>query len=71
MALDAAAAGQGVALGRTTLTRRALQAGLLVALDGPCLDSSFSYWLIRPKGGHDRPAVTRFATWLAAAVDEI
>ncbi len=67
MALEAAVAGQGVALGRTTLVARDLEEGRLVrpfALEVP---SGLAYWLLTPKGTRsDR--VEAFRRWLLATV---
>ncbi|MCA9605443.1 MAG: transcriptional regulator GcvA [Myxococcales bacterium] len=63
MALEAAIAGQGVALGRTTLVARDLEEGRLVRPFDLELPSALSYWLLTPKG--TRPErVEAFRRWL-------
>jgi len=64
MALEAATAGQGVALGRTTITGDAIASGRLVRLFEPAVRCGFSYWLVTPKRRRQRPAVSRFRDWL-------
>ncbi len=62
--LQAAAAGQGVALGRSVLTRADLESGRLVRLPGPALPCRTAYWLVRPARGPSSPAAEAFAQWL-------
>jgi LysR family glycine cleavage system transcriptional activator len=68
MAIEAAIAGQGVALGRTTLVRRDLDEGRLVRPFALELESGLAYWLLTPRGQPLGPAVRAFRAWLA---DEI
>ncbi|MCA9711224.1 MAG: transcriptional regulator GcvA [Myxococcales bacterium] len=68
MTMTAAAAGQGVALGRTCLAADDLASGRLVCPFGPALRSPFSYWLVAPRGGLDRPSVASFVQWLRASM---
>ncbi|MEC7520255.1 MAG: transcriptional regulator GcvA [Myxococcota bacterium] len=67
MALDAAVAGQGVALGRTTLVARDLEDGRLVRPFTLGLESGLSYWLLTPEGDPP-PRVARFRDWLLRRV---
>lgn len=66
MAIDAAIAGQGVALARHTLVDAALASGQLVAPLRCEVASRLSYWLISPPAGPHGAAQQAFATWLAA-----
>ncbi|HJL14709.1 MAG TPA: transcriptional regulator GcvA [Sandaracinaceae bacterium LLY-WYZ-13_1] len=66
MALEAAVAGQGVALGRTTLVRADLEAGRLVRPFSLELASGLSYWLLTPRGVEPPPRVAAFREWLLA-----
>jgi len=69
LALDAAAAGQGIALGRTILVERDLQAGRLVMPFGDSkIDSTLTYWLITPSGGPTNPALESFCQWFLPMV---
>ncbi|MEQ8455525.1 MAG: transcriptional regulator GcvA [Sandaracinaceae bacterium] len=63
MALDAAQAGQGLALGRTSLVERDLADGRLVRPFSLELESGLSYWLLTPRG-EPPPRVARFCDWL-------
>jgi LysR family glycine cleavage system transcriptional activator len=65
MALDAALAGQGIALGRPTLVERDLAAGRLVApFPDRVTPSNLSYWLITDPSAQARPCVRAFGAWL-------
>ena len=65
MALDAAAAGHGVALGRTMLIKKDLEAGRLVVLfEDEGLPSTMTYWLIMPPTPWVRPGLGAFRRWL-------
>lgn len=66
MALEAALAGQGVALGRSTLVRRDLAAGRLVRPFALQLESALSYWFLTPRGAAPTPEVRAFRDWLLA-----
>lgn len=67
MAIEAAIAGQGVALGRTSLVARDLREGRLVQPFELALVSGLSYWFVAPQGPLSDP-VTRFRDWLQAAM---
>ncbi|MBA3591194.1 LysR substrate-binding domain-containing protein [Methylibium sp.] len=62
--IHAAAAGQGIALGRVALVLPLLQEGRLVALSetGPGF-SDFAYWMI-PASESPRPGVAEFMAWV-------
>ncbi len=66
MALAAALAGEGVALGRTTLVRQDLACGHLVAPLKPRVRSGLSYWLVTER--RPEPDVLLFGRWLEAAL---
>lgn len=63
--LEAAVAGQGVALGRRVLIEDDLNAGRLTQLPGPVLDKIYSYWLVEPqRPQHRAKSVVLFKDWL-------
>jgi len=68
MVLQAAIAGQGVALGRRSLVVEDLRAGHLVRPFGPVLPTRFAYYLVCPKMTADRAKVRAFREWL---LDEV
>jgi LysR family transcriptional regulator, glycine cleavage system transcriptional activator len=65
--IQAAIAGQGIALGRLELLGTALANGLLKVanLPQPGPEARHAYWLIRPEGP-SRPAVETVADWILA-----
>lgn len=64
--IQAALAGQGVALARLPLVLEQLQRGELVEPFGPegRLPSPFAYWLVLSPGAAKRPEVVAFAAWV-------
>jgi len=64
--IQAAVAGQGLALARMALVREALDRGELVEPFGPAgrVGSPYSYWLIRWPARRERPALVAFENWL-------
>jgi len=68
MAIAAAVAGQGVALGRSCLVADDLASRRLVRATGPIVPSPFSYWLIAPAGGLSRPRVAAFTAWMRRSI---
>lgn len=66
-AIDAAIAGQGVALLDAALVADELQRGTLIIPFGPELDG-LDYHLVYPATGGDDPAIAALRTWLAAAL---
>lgn len=66
LALSAALAGEGVALGRTSLVKEDLARGHLVAPFGPRLRSGLSYYLVTSPGA--RPEVELFGKWVRRAM---
>lgn len=62
--IQAALAGQGVALGRRALIAGMLDEGRLVAdMAAPVGQSDYAYWLIRPEPS-TRPEIQLFADWI-------
>lgn len=70
LALDAAAAGQGIALARRSLVRRQLASGQLVAPFDRSVESGLAYWLITPRGAPIAGTVARFCEWLRGAIGD-
>lgn len=66
MALQAAAQGLGVALGRLPLAADDLASGRLVSLFGPPRACATGYWLVAPPETLRRPAVRAFRQWIEA-----
>jgi LysR family glycine cleavage system transcriptional activator len=66
--VQAALAGQGVALARIALVFEALARGELVEPFGPAgrTDSPFAYWLLAPQHHRARPEVRQFCDWVVA-----
>jgi DNA-binding transcriptional LysR family regulator len=66
LAIDAAVAGQGVALARSALAALDLAAGRLVRPIPQALPAAFAYWIVCPKATADEGKITRFRAWLLA-----
>ena len=66
--IQAALAGQGVAVARLSMVIDSLARGELVEPFGPAgrVDSPFAYWLVRWPGRAQRPEVTAFEAWVLA-----
>jgi LysR family glycine cleavage system transcriptional activator len=64
--LQAAIAGQGVALARGALFRAAIAAGTLVRLFAGSARSRFSYYIVYPPAAAEIPRVAAFRAWLLA-----
>jgi LysR family glycine cleavage system transcriptional activator len=64
MAIDAAVAGQGVALARTALAAHDLITGRLVRPFGISLPVSYAYWIVCPEATASSPKIRVFADWL-------
>jgi len=64
MTLQAAVAGQGVALGTTVLASDDLASGSLIRPLKESVTSSYSYWLVCPPGSLDRPKAKAFHDWV-------
>lgn len=65
-ALEAAAAGLGVALGSRVIVQDDLDDGRLVMPFGDLTDEPLSHYLVYPKGALRKPKVAAFRTWLMA-----
>ncbi len=66
--IQAALAGQGVALGRLTLIGPELADGRLVPVCEPQIPDESAYWLVCAAGAEDGPRVRRFRDWLRRQV---
>jgi LysR family glycine cleavage system transcriptional activator len=67
--VEAAVAGQGIAMGRQRLIERRLREGALVpAFDTPPLVGDIGYWLVTAEHSQN-PAVASFTRWLEATAD--
>ena len=64
LAIDAAVAGQGVALARSALASLDLAAGRLVRPVTDEVAADFAYWIVCPKPSATRPTISRFRQWL-------
>jgi LysR family glycine cleavage system transcriptional activator len=67
LAIEAAAAGKGVALAKRTLAQADLEAGRLVAPFIGATDVEFAYFLVHPKGKARARAARLFMAWLSSA----
>lgn len=64
--IQAAIAGNGVALGRTTLVARDLAEGRLVRPFGDDLEYDFAYYIIHRPHADDEPGIAAIKEWLLA-----
>lgn len=64
LTLDAAAAGEGVAVASDVLAGDALEQGRLVRISGDPVRGPYQYHLVRPLTSDDRPQVNAFCDWL-------
>jgi LysR family glycine cleavage system transcriptional activator len=66
--IQAALAGQGVALARMALARESVERGELVEPFGSAgrVHSPYAYWLVRWPGRRERPVLAAFESWLLA-----
>jgi LysR family glycine cleavage system transcriptional activator len=62
--LEAAVTGQGIALGRMSVTRSDLLAGKLVRLSDHSLRVSFCHYAVHPTSSESNPALVAFREWL-------
>jgi len=67
LAMDAASAGMGVAMGHLPLVASDLQEGRLVKADERTVAIDSGYWVVGPMGNETRPAIRSFRKWV---VDE-
>jgi LysR family transcriptional regulator, glycine cleavage system transcriptional activator len=63
--LEAATAGEGVALGRGILAAGELRAGRLVRPFDLAIEDTYGYYLVSPDGFQGKPALAAFSKWLA------
>lgn len=71
LAIEAAAAGKGLALAKRQLALRDLNEGVLVAPLGEGeAPVNFAYWLVWPRGRRFEPAQTAFLEWLRSEAME-
>ena len=66
LAIDAAVAGQGIALARSALAALDLTAGRLVRPVPQALPAEFAYWIVCRKSVAETPKIKRFRNWLLA-----
>ncbi len=64
LAIDAANAGQGVALARSALASLDLSAGRLIRPVPEEVPAAFAYWIVCPMPNASRPKIRRFRQWL-------
>ncbi len=67
LALEAAAAGLGVALGSRIVVQADVDVGRLVMPFGDLTDEDLSYWLVYPRGSARKPNLSAFRDWLVEA----
>jgi LysR family glycine cleavage system transcriptional activator len=70
LAIDAALAGQGIALARTALASLDLIAGRLVRPLDEAMPAKLSYWIVCRKSVSDTPRITQFRSWLIEQVQD-
>ncbi|MGF1595220.1 MAG: transcriptional regulator GcvA [Kiloniellaceae bacterium] len=70
MVIEAAAAGQGVALGHRWLAAADLESGRVVMPFGPVIPSKFAYYLVSPAALAERRRVRLFRAWLLDEAEE-
>ncbi len=68
--IEAAAAGSGVALGRSVLVADDLRNGRLIAPIRIAKKATYSYWLVRREAAKQNLAATSFASWAKASLRE-
>lgn len=64
LALEAAIAGHGIALGVGPLVAEDLRQGRLVRPFGPALGNAYAFWIVHREGAASDPAVAAFLAWL-------
>ena len=64
LAIDAAVAGQGVALARSALAIHDLKGGRLVRPMQESLPAAFAYWIVCPKASANESKIAIFREWL-------
>ena len=71
LALDAAVAGQGIALARSALAARDLAEGRLIRLMRHETPAPFAYWIVGPQASAGRPNIIRFRSWLMSQAEGV
>ena len=66
LVLDAAIAGDGVALSRSAIAAQALAEGRLVKPFDVSLPTAYAYYVVAPEASANRPKVRAFRDWLLA-----
>jgi LysR family transcriptional regulator, glycine cleavage system transcriptional activator len=64
LAIDAAIAGQGVALARSALAARDIADGRLARPMAQKRPAEFAYWIVHPVSSSELPKIVRFREWL-------
>lgn len=67
-AMEAAASGAGIAIGRLPLIRADLDSGRLVPVLGPPRKGASGYWLVSTREAMARPEVAAFRGWIKATL---
>ena len=70
-AVDAAASGAGVVLGRISLTEQALKEGRLIAPFPIALTTEAHYRFVCPKGTEERPQIKALRSWIHQQVQDM
>ena len=70
LAIDAALAGQGIALARTALASLDLIAGRLVRPLDEAMPAKLGYWIVCRKSVSDTPKISQFRSWLIDQVQD-
>ena len=68
LVLQAAIAGQGVALGRSSIAHDALASGLLVKPFDLTLPGQFAFYIAAPIASFDKPKVKAFREWIVSEI---
>jgi len=66
--VQAALHGQGIALGRMTLTEQYIREGRLIALFGPPMTPGRGYHALLAPRARDKPEARAFVEWLRAEI---
>ena len=69
LAIDAAVAGQGVALARSALVALDLSGGRLVRPLPQALPAPFAYWIVCPKASANEPKLQQLTSWLVTEAE--
>jgi len=69
LVLQAAIAGQGVALGRSSMTHDALASGQLVKPFNLILPGDLAFYIVAPAASFDKPKVKAFREWVIGEVE--